>query len=804
MTGIPELNFPAFNAEAARLRALGYEVVNPAEINGGADELVVCAGMTPEQLAEHWRACMRRDIPAMLTCAGLALLPGWEESKGARLEVHIAEQFDMPVCMANLYVQRVPSVIVTFGSVCSGIEAASVAWHPLGWRAAWFAEIEAFPSAVLAHHYPDVPNLGDMTTIAARVVSGEVLAPDILVGGTPCQAFSVAGLRNSLDDARGQLTLSFVDLANAIDTARHLRGQSSAVIVWENVPGVLNTKDNAFGCFLGALAGEDRELEPPGDGRKGRLAWPNAGCVFGPQRAIAWRVLDAQYFGVAQRRRRVFVVAGAGEGFDPTSVLFEQDGLRRDSPPSREARQVVAGTLSSRTTGGGGLGTDFELGGGCSRSGDDGVVGTLEASDGGVDENDAAAGKLVACSALSAPVARSVERPRGDGLDTLIAGTLQANGKAAGSATQQDAESGMLIPIAFSCKDHGADAAYDLAPTLRAGNHDISHANGGQPPAIAFDSRQDCVSSTEVFGALGSSSPQAQAVAVLPFDTTQITSKANVSNPQYGSPCHPLAAGAHAPAVCVTGDVTHTLKAEGFDASEDGTGRGQPIVAHTTQAGALRTNPASGPDGVGVQADVAYTLEARSEVQCAQMGMSVRRLTPRECERLQAYPDDYTLIPWRDLSRLQKKAAKHGVSFESVLREHGKIMREPGGDECPDGPRYKALGNSMCTRNMAWIGRRIDRVLAEANFRCRREIAEVAARNASGHSANSRSPCSGIVKRLAPTEPDGGCGRRRASAIKFALYGIGSPGAQSSGLASRQYVSTIQPSYSVFSPVFIA
>jgi DNA (cytosine-5)-methyltransferase 1 len=566
----------------------------------------------------------------------------------------------------------------------------------------------------LAYRYPDVPNLGDMTSIAERVTSGEVDAPDVLVGGTPCQAFSIAGLRNSLQDARGQLTLSYVGLANAIDTARHLRGQPATIVVWESVPGVLSTKDNAFGCFLGALAGEDRELKPPGDGRGGQLAWPNAGCVFGPQRTIAWRILDAQYFGVAQRRRRVLLVASAREGFDPTAVLFEQDGMRRDSPPSREARQDVAGTLSSRTTGGGGLGTDFELGGGYSQPSVDDVVGTLEASDGGPDENDAAAGKLVPWMDVSAPVARSVERPRGDGLDTLIAGTLQANGKAAGSATQQDAESGMLIPIAFSMKDHGGDASYDLAPTLRAGNHDTSHANGGQPPAIAFDSRQDCVSSTEVFGALGSSSPQAQAVAVLPFDTTQITSKANVSNPQYGMPCHPLAAGAHAPAVCITGDVTHTLRAEGFDASEDGTGRGQPIVAHAIQAGALRLNPASGPDGVGVQAEVAYTLEARSEVQCAQMGMSVRRLTPRECERLQAYPDDYTLIPWRALSRLQKKAAKHGVSFESVLRERGKILREPTGDTCPDGPRYKALGNSMCTTKMAWLGRRIDRAVAEA------------------------------------------------------------------------------------------
>lgn len=244
-----------------------------------------------------------------------------------------------------------------FGSVCSGIEAASVAWAPLGWKAAWLAEIEKFPAAVLAHHYPEVPNLGDMTALPARIASGEVDAPDIFCGGTPCQAFSIAGLRKSLDDARGNLSLVFCEIANAIDTARSVCGRPPAVIFWENVPGVLSTKDNAFGCFLAGLSGEDDPLVAPG----GR--WTNAGCVSGPQRTVAWRVLDAQYFGVAQRRRRVFVVASARKGFDPAQVLFEWDGVRRDTAPSREARQT-APTIPARSTAGGGLGTDFDCDGG--------------------------------------------------------------------------------------------------------------------------------------------------------------------------------------------------------------------------------------------------------------------------------------------------------------------------------------------------------------------------------------------------------------------------------------------------------
>ena len=244
-----------------------------------------------------------------------------------------------------------------FGSVCSGIEAASVAFSPLGWRAAWLSEIEPFPSAVLAYHYPSVPNLGDMTRLPTAVLTGKAAAPDVLCGGTPCQSFSVAGMREGLNDQRGQLTIKFVELADAIDHVRTSAGKPECITLWENVPGVLSDRGNAFGCFLGALSGEDCELQPPGG------KWKDAGCVYGPKRTIAWRVLDAQYFGLAQRRRRVFVVASARNDFDPCAVLFESDSLRRDTAPSREARQV-APTIPSRCTAGGGLGTDFDCDGG--------------------------------------------------------------------------------------------------------------------------------------------------------------------------------------------------------------------------------------------------------------------------------------------------------------------------------------------------------------------------------------------------------------------------------------------------------
>nr|WP_075321459.1 DNA cytosine methyltransferase [Histophilus somni] len=191
----------------------------------------------------------------------------------------------------------------TYGSICSGIEAASVAWQGLG-KPLWFAEIEPFPSALLAYRYPEIPNLGDMTALPEKILNREIKAPDVLVGGTPCQAFSVAGKRESLDDERGNLTLALIHILEAIDYVRNQNGQPPCVLVWENVQGVLSTKDNAFGHFLAGLAQECQPLQPSG------ARWTNSGYVHSA-RTICWRVLNAQYFGVAQRRKRVFLVASA-------------------------------------------------------------------------------------------------------------------------------------------------------------------------------------------------------------------------------------------------------------------------------------------------------------------------------------------------------------------------------------------------------------------------------------------------------------------------------------------------------------
>lgn len=204
----------------------------------------------------------------------------------------------------------------TVGSVCSGIEAASIAWKPLGFKFEWFSEIADFPSKVLKEKYPRIKNIGNMVDIPDLLKNKKIKAPDIICGGTPCQAFSYAGWKNGLNDNRGNLTLKFVDIIEANDEIRENNGLQKTIIFWENVEGVLTDKTNAFGCFISSLAGLPKAMKTNGK-------WPSAGMLRGPKRNVAWRVLDAKYFGLPQQRRRLYVMAG-GDNFHPENILFEK------------------------------------------------------------------------------------------------------------------------------------------------------------------------------------------------------------------------------------------------------------------------------------------------------------------------------------------------------------------------------------------------------------------------------------------------------------------------------------------------
>jgi DNA (cytosine-5)-methyltransferase 1 len=431
--------------------------------------------------------------------------------------------------------------------VCSGIEAASVAWESLGWTPVAFAEIEKFPSKVLAHHYPGVPNLGDMTKF--REWDIERGAVDVLVGGTPCQSFSVAGLRKGLDDPRGNLALTFVAMVD------HYRPEW---VIWENVPGVLSSSGGRdFGSFLGAL---------------GQLGY-----------GFAYRVLDAQYFGVPQRRRRVFVVAhSSGDSRRAAQVLFEPESLRGDSPKGRKTGQDTAQCLTTGT--------------GCRYDPNtETLIPVMYESHpmdsritGPVDPSPTVAARW-GTGGGNTPLVHHVESFAQNQLGELrtspIASTLGTNSNASGRNTPM-----VIQPIALAENTIGRQP-------MNGGNGD-GYTVGG------------------------------------PMYTLNATGVHGVAHP------------------------AHAFKIRG--------------VGHYTGANGGVAKPGTGGSGYMGQDEKAYTI-ATSQDQQIMHGMAVRRLTPIECERLQGFPDGYTdIMP-----------------------------------ETPDGPRYKALGNSMAVPVMRWIGSRI-------------------------------------------------------------------------------------------------
>tara|TARA_R100001463_G_scaffold42137_2_gene88555 strand:- start:10402 stop:11643 length:1242 start_codon:yes stop_codon:yes gene_type:complete len=405
-----------------------------------------------------------------------------------------------------------------YGSVCSGVEAATVAWHPLGWEPQWFSEIEKFPSAVLEHHYPEVPNYGDMTKFKEWPDDRTI---ELLVGGTPCQSFSVAGLRRGLDDPRGNLMLTYLAIA-----AQH----RPRWLVWENVPGVLSSnRGRDFGTFIGAL---------------GKLGY-----------GFAYRVLDAQYFGVAQRRRRVFVVGHSGDWKRAAAVLFERESLSGHPAPSRETREEVAQCLTTRT------GSAYD------------------------------------------PLTESFVT------EQTTVNTITASYGMGGV----DYETKPIVFGAQNSASQGDSVSEHVTPTL----------DKSKTPAVAYG----------IPGNWIGRAPENGGNATKPMDNIAPNL---TSADRHAVAFNPIRYGSHQ----------------------------QDTLHHET--GVMSSLPAGSNSNAGH-----YTKTVTN--------MQVRRLTPRECERLQGFPDDYTKIPWRN--------------------------KAP--EDCPDGPRYKAMGNSMAVPVMRWIGERI-------------------------------------------------------------------------------------------------
>jgi len=498
-------------------------------------------------------------------------------------------------------------------SVCSGIEAASMAWEPLGWEPVAFSEIEPFPAAVLKHHWPKVPNLGDMTKHEQWTIpSGSV---DLLVGGTPCQSFSVAGLRQGLKDPRGNLMLTYLAIAERL---------KPRWLVWENVPGVLSSNGGKdFGSFLGAL---------------GELGYE-----------WAYRVLDAQWFGVAQRRRRVFVVAHLGEWNLAAKVLFESESVRRDTPPSREAGQRVA--------------TDAKEGVG-SRDG----IGAFRMQAFGEYSNDGTA------SAMKA-------RDHKDATD-LVAETLMATDYKGPGHNRDHNFITEPVVIDRAAFNQGQNAQYrphiehseTMDSLVARGPHAVLYENHPNDSRVTgpHDVAPSCVSR---YGTGGGNVPLVQEGV----DLYNQALTGDVHCPLRTAGGHGAPAALVQEAVAFTTEQTPKFNKEQAltltKQSPSGGGQPQCVMAVDTYNHALQ--------------EMAVPIRSTASDVCHTGGvinpidrMAVRRLTPKECERLQGFPDDHTLIPWRN---------------------------KPA-DQCPDGPRYKALGNSMAVPCMAWIGKRIDAV----------------------------------------------------------------------------------------------
>jgi len=490
-------------------------------------------------------------------------------------------------------------------SVCSGIEAATVAWHHMGWEPVGFSEIEKFPSEVLSHHYPNVTNFGDMTKYKEWKIEQPI---GLLVGGTPCQSFSVAGLRKGLEDPRGNLALIYCGI---LDRFR------PKWFVWENVPGVLSSSGGRdFGSFLGAVA----EL----------------GYGF------AYRVLDAQYFGVAQRRRRVFVVGYLGDWRPAAKVLFESESLRRDNPPSRSKREEITARI--------GIGPE--------------ISGPL------------AARRFAETDGLSTTSAQMIAVPETNKVGTLMARDYKGI---------DSYDHTKMVAMIASGKDQVGTLAASHGQKQWLGNQEAFSGDYHvlEPIALA----ENTIGRQPQNGGNGDGFTEGG-----PMYTLNATGVHGVS---YGF--EPGIAKREGDANRFVEEMTPTLRAK--------MGDNQTAVAvYESHAQDARYNEVKvcptvsatyGTGGGNIPLTLPIAWDAELNAREDKMGtlmrggqggrmdgvmmtnMAVRRLTPKECERLQGFSDNYTQVPWRK-------------------------------GESPDGVRYKALGNSMAVPVMKWIGERIN------------------------------------------------------------------------------------------------
>ena len=495
-----------------------------------------------------------------------------------------------------------------YASVCSGVEAASLAWIPLEWKAAWFSEIEPFPCAVLKHRFPEVPNLGDMTKIKVETIENEtgklqrfknesgadVVVPggvDLLVGGTPCQGFSVAGKQDGLDDPRSALCLAYCEL---LETMR------PRWFVWENVPGVFSTNQgDDFRAFL-------RKIDEIGY-------------------SVAWRVLDAQYVrvdgyprAVPQRRRRVFVVGHLGDWRYPASVLFEPGCLPGDTPSRRVKGAGVARSLTASTGGASGKEQQHTF-----ISGDGRPLNAIKVIATGQANAETVTDICVNLTCNhEAPIVCGYETGQGYWQSGDIAGTLRAEGENRPSRPLN------IICAGFSggqgAKAGGIGYEDEVAPTIRS-----AESGSNQVPNVicyenhAQDSRiKPC----------GEYSPQINAKAG--------TGGCNLPLVQECFPINSMIIGENVK----VGDRQTTGIGNNGDPLPTISSAHHHAVAVAENIIGRKEN--TGGNGIGVQDELAYTQNATG-VMGVSVNTSVRRLLPVECERLMGFPDNWTRIPWR-------------------------------------------------------------------------------------------------------------------------------------------------------------